>query len=55
MGVTRGTDSEKHLKAVANFVAVIPIQFAWSFIDRELSAESDVNAIAMREIVHVAK
>ena len=55
MGVTRGTDSEKHLKAVANFVAIIPIQFIRSMVDGELRAESDVNAIAMREIVHVAE
>ena len=55
MGVTRGSDSEKHLKAVANFIAVIPIQFIRPMINGELCAESDVNAIAMREIVHVTE
>jgi len=51
----RRTDSKKNFQAVANFIAVIPIQFIRPMIDGELRAESDVNAIAMREIVHVTE
>ena len=51
----RRTDSKKNFQSVANFIAVIPIQFIRPMIDGELRAESDVNAIAMREIVHVAE
>ena len=51
----RRTDSKKNFQAVANFIAIIPIQFIRPMIDGELRTESDVNAIAMREIVHVAE
>ena len=53
--VKRRTDSKENLQAISNLVAVIPIQFIRPMIDGELRAESDINAIAMREIVHVAE
>ena len=51
----RRTDSKKNFQAITNLVAVITIQFIRPMIDGELRTESDVNAIAMPEIVHVAK
>jgi hypothetical protein len=51
----RRTDSKENFQAAANFIAIIPIQFIRPMIDGELRTESDVNAIAMREIVHVAE
>src|SRR5436190_4251499 len=53
--VERRTDSKKNFQAVSNLIAVIAIQFIRPMIDRELRAESDVYAIAMRKIVHVTK
>jgi len=55
MPMKRRTDSKKNFEAIANFIAVIPIQFIRPMIDRELRAESEINAIAMRKIVHVAE
>ncbi len=53
--VERRTDSKKNFQAVSNLIAVIAIQFIRPMIDRELRAESDVYAIAMRKIVQVTK
>ena len=51
----RWTDSKENLQATSNLVAIITIQCIWPMIDGELRAESDIEAIAMRKIVHIAE
>ena len=55
MGVQRGTDSEKKLERVTKIVAVITIERIGAIVDGELSTETNVDAIAMRQVSHVTQ
>jgi hypothetical protein len=46
--VQRGADTEKKLKRVPEIVSVIAIEMIRSIVERELRAESDVEAVAVR-------
>ena len=53
MTVQGWTDAQKKLKGVAKIVAIIAIEAIRSIVERKLGAESDVDAAAVRQIVHV--
>ena len=44
----RWADAQKKLKGIAEIVPIIAIETIGAIVDRELCAESDVEAIAMR-------
>ena len=50
----RRPDPEEHLERNRNVVAVITIEIAGNIVDRELSAEPDIDPAAMRQIAHVS-
>ena len=47
------TDTQEKLKGVTEIVAVVAIEGIRSIVDSELSAESDVYPVAVRQIAHV--
>jgi hypothetical protein len=46
--VERGTDAQEKLKSVTEIIAVIAIETIRSIVERELSADADVHAVAVR-------
>src|SRR5438552_1999888 len=54
MRMERWTYPQKNLKTVTDAVAIITVESAWPNVERELSAEADVDLVAMRKIAHVA-
>src|SRR5262245_66308895 len=55
LSVQRWPDAEKKLKRVTEIVAVITIESVGAIVDCELRAETDVDAIAMRQIANVTQ
>src|SRR6266480_4351362 len=53
MTVQGRADPQEKLKGVTEIVAVVAIESIRSIVDGELGAESDVDAAAVRQIVHV--
>lgn len=48
VSMQRRPDADKKLERVAKIVAVVTIESVRSVVDRELCAESDVDAVAVR-------
>jgi len=53
--VTGWADAEKELKSVAEIVAVVAIESVGAIVDSELSAETNVDAFAMRQVANVTQ
>jgi hypothetical protein len=48
-------DAEEKLKGVAEIIAVITVESVGAIIYCELRSESDVEAVAMRQVAHVTE
>ena len=55
MTVQGWTDAQKEFEGVAETVAVITIESVRSIIDGELRAETDVDAVAMRQVTDITE
>src|SRR5439155_1325301 len=53
MDMLRWADTQKKFKRITKIFSVIPLEPDWSIVDRELAAQSDVDAIAVRQIANV--
>ncbi len=49
----RGADAQKKLKRITQIFAVITVEAVRSIVDGKLGAESDIDAVAMRQIADV--
>ena len=49
------TDAQEKLEGVTEIVAVVAIERIGTVIDRELGAESDVDAVAVRQVADVTE
>ena len=54
MTVQRWADAQEKFKGVTEIVSIVAIETIGAIVDRELRAESDVEAVAMRQIAHVS-
>jgi len=52
--VPRRPYAQKELKCVAELIAVVAIEAVWAIVNRKLSAESDINAVAVGQIADIA-
>jgi len=52
--VQRGADAEKKLEGITQIVSVIAVETIRAIVDRKLGAESDVEAVAMRQIADIS-
>jgi len=48
-------DAQEKFETVTDTVSVIPIESIWAIIDGELRAETDVEAVAVRQVADVTK
>ena len=53
MDMLRWADTQKKFKRITKIFSVITVEAVWSIVDRELAAQSDVDAIAVRQIANV--
>src|ERR1700682_4629575 len=51
----RGPDAQENLEAIANSLAVVTVESVRPDVERELSANSDVDLVAVRQITHVSE
>jgi hypothetical protein len=49
------TDAEKELEGIAEIVAVITIKAVGTVVDGELSAETDVETFAVRQVADISE
>src|SRR5947207_10168242 len=55
MTVQRWADAQEKFKGVTEIFSVVTIEAVRAIIDRKLSAEPDVDAVAMRQIAHITE
>ena len=55
MTVQGWTDAQKKLERVAKIVAVVAVESVGAVVDGELGAETDVDAVAVRQVAHVTE
>src|SRR5213080_2878247 len=53
VSMQRWTDAQKKFEGVTEIVSVVAIEAVRTIIDRKLSAEPDIDAVAMRQIADV--
>ena len=55
MTVPGWTDAQKELERVAKIVSVVAVESVGAIVDGELCAETDVDAVAVRQVAHVTE
>src|ERR1043166_3265748 len=55
IAVQRRSNAKEKFERIAWAVAIVTVQSTWPDVERELTAEADIDSVAVREIAHIAK